>query len=481
MGNFNLYSVNWQDGMLITQQHLKDQERYFEELVRWSTLDLRDRYGLVRKSDSEDVLSMSYLISGNKLHVEITKCQALTPDGHIIAINESNQNMITGDITVGDEPIPVFIGVNPTTKKQVGNPDAREDVPRIPYLVHEYTLALGEPPNLPEAMYVPVARFSVTGGEVTLDESYYPPCQTITAHDKLAEKARNYRNRLESLLALTSRAYLALAAGGAMASERTELQTAFRDTVYNFGYHLAGTLDEFLVTRNAMHPLQLVTFFKKLFRVFSILLNFHPGLKDYLNEKYFTREANSNVGSFLSAIDNFLLSDYDHRNITEHIRFIDELYQVVHGLFAFMTQVEKDQLGHQAVATETVTYQGKTYRMVEYSGYKVEESGGLCYLMVSIPTSQPISDMVILLNKELFTVAEWNSMQVRLGLNEARGLGETDPVNVDTVTFGNKVAMRAQDMVKSSSVNQVNLIFRGMPDTSKFEGLGKSDLIVYTI
>ena len=49
MSDLNLYSVNWQDGMLITQQHLKDQEKYCEEMVRWYALGAGDRYGLIKK------------------------------------------------------------------------------------------------------------------------------------------------------------------------------------------------------------------------------------------------------------------------------------------------------------------------------------------------------------------------------------------------------------------------------------------------
>ena len=72
-------------------------------------------------------------------------------------------------------------------------------------------------------------------------------------------------------------------------------------------------------------------------------------------------------------------------------------------------------------------------------------------------------------------------MQVRLGLNEARGLGETDPVDIDGTTFGNKVALHPQDMLQSQAVNQITLIFRGAGDSDKFSGLGKSDLIIYTL
>jgi len=79
----------------------------------------------------------------------------------------------------------------------------------------------------------------------------------------------------------------------------------------------------------------------------------------------------------------------------------------------------------------------------------------------------------------MFTDAEWRSMQVRLGINEARGLGETDPIDVDINTFNNKVALHPRDMLKSSSVKQVTLIFRGTGDPQKLSGMGKTDLIIY--
>ncbi|MCD6380431.1 hypothetical protein J7M07_08325, partial [bacterium] len=84
-------------------------------------------------------------------------------------------------------------------------------------------------------------------------------------------------------------------------------------------------------------------------------------------------------------------------------------------------------------------------------------------------------------NKSLFSDDEWRSMQVRLGLNEARGLGETDPVDIDINTYRNKVAFHPLDMLKSSSVEQVTLIFRGVSDAQKLNGLGKSDLAMYIL
>lgn len=480
MGDLNLNSVNWQDGMLITQQHLRDQEKYFEELARWYSVPIGDRYGLVRKAaDGREALSLNLAVSGDHLQVDVNRCQAITPDGSVIQIDDSNQNQVQGQTNLTGSSVGVYLGIDPVAKKQVGDPDPNEEIPRVPFLANSYTLHLGAAPNLPVGSFVQVADLTVNGNDVTHTSNYYPACVTLYSHDALNSRAGDYFNRLENLLSLCSRAYMAVVAGGLLAGERSELKAAFKDTVFQFGYHLSASLDDFITGPNSGHPILLINFFKKLFRVFATLMNYQPGLKDLLNEKFFTRELNSDVGRFLSSVDNFLLSRYDHRDVGGRLKLIDDILGTVLGVIGFLAQVKEHELEEQAVATDTVTYGGKTYRVVEYSGYRAEDSAGLVYLLIDIPTPGPIADMVILLAKDMFSIGEWNSMQVRLGLNEARGLGETDPVDIDTTTFGNKVALRAQDMVKASAVNRVNLIFRGASDVSKFDKLGKSDLIVY--
>ncbi|HHI02070.1 MAG TPA: hypothetical protein ENL22_00945 [candidate division Zixibacteria bacterium] len=85
MSNLNLYSVNWQDGMLITQRHLMDQEKYFEELVRWHALNTGYGYGLISKSfTGKATLNLNLTVNGDRLRVEVSRCQALTPGGHYI-------------------------------------------------------------------------------------------------------------------------------------------------------------------------------------------------------------------------------------------------------------------------------------------------------------------------------------------------------------------------------------------------------------
>ena len=219
MSDLNLYSVNWQDGMLITQQHLKDQEKYCEEMVRWYALGAGDRYGLIKKSYSgEPALSLNIVRSGRRLTIDVDRCQALTPDGHYVEINESSYGKLKTSVEIPDGVIGVYMAVDPGAKGQVGEPDPNEEVPRIPYLTSSYSLHVGDRPDLPEGNFVQVAQLEISGGDVVHSDGYYPPCVTLYADERLNQRVNDFRNRLEKLIVLSSQAYSAISADAARAS-----------------------------------------------------------------------------------------------------------------------------------------------------------------------------------------------------------------------------------------------------------------------
>jgi hypothetical protein len=337
-----------------------------------------------------------------------------------------------------------------------------------------------EPPNLPEVGYLQIAVLAVSGSEVAHAQDYYPPCVSINADERLSAKAVDYRNRMENLLKLSSRAYMAASSSKGLEGASTRLQNEFKETMYYMVYHIASNLDDFVVGRNAGHPIGMIIHLKKLFRVVSSLLNIRPGLKDYLNEKFFNRE-NTDARTYLSSVDAFLMSEYNHRDIAGQIRMLDDILGPLGDMMAFLAQTSPDQLLDQEEASETKPYRGKTYKISELGDSNLEQVGELSYLVMNLTQPGPVSDAVFIINKSLFSDDEWRSMQVRLGLNDARGLGETDPVDIDINTYRNKVALHPLDMLKSSSVEQVALIFRGVSDAQKLNALGKSDLAMYIL
>ena len=482
MSNMKLHSVNWQDGMLISQRHLKEQEAFLEDLARWYAQTPGDRFGLLRKpGDPEQSLVLEASGGGGRLKVRVKRCCALTAGGHYIEINEAAQNAVSTELNSPDDVVPVFISVSSTAKIEVGEPDPSEAVPRMPYLAARYQLHLGEPPATADTEFIQVAELNVAGSEITQVEDFYPPCLTLVADQRLHQKATDLRNRLENLLSLSSRAYAAITTAGALSDESSSVQIAFRDTMYQMAIQLSSILDQLVVGRNSEHPLHLVGLFKRLFRVFTTTLNLHPGLKDYLNGHFFTKQMNTEVGQFMASVEAFLMSDYNHRDIRSHINVIAETMSTLRGIFGFLAQLKKEQLGPQAIATDSLTYRGKTYKAAEPTAHRVEEMGELCYLAMDFAAPIAVKDMVSLIAKDMFTIPEWNNMQVRVGLNEARGLGETDPVDVDSTTYGDKVALHPEDMLTSPAVTQITLIFRGARDTSKLKVMTRNDLVLYHV
>jgi hypothetical protein len=481
MSDFNLYSVNWQDGMLLSQQHLRDQERFLEELARWYGIPRGDAYGLVRAgSGAQPALAMSATVTGDRLRVEITRCQAITPDGYVISVNEASGQRLIGSGPAASGDVPVYISVAPEQKAETGDPDPSEDVPRLPYRNYRYTVHVGEEPGVPFGQRLPVAKLTVSGTEASHHVQYLPPCVTVYADERLHQRTASLRNRLETLLTISNRAYTTLIAGGAgVPADAGGLKGDLTRMIYQFVSYLSSTLDDFLDGRNAGHPIKVITYHKKLFRVFQTLLNLRPGIRDYMHEKYFVKQQGSDISQFVAAIDGFLMADYKHEELGRHFAEIESITDHIKGILGYMAQVKDDQLGPQAVATESLTYSSRTYKIVPYGGTRCEKVGDLTYLEVSLDGHRAMKDAVILLAKGLFSSTEWSNMHVRLGLNEARGLGETDPVEIDTTTYGDKVALHPVDMLQSQSVAKITLIFRGGRDASVFANLGKMDLFIY--
>jgi hypothetical protein len=432
MNNLRLYAVNWQDGMLLTQRHFQDQERFLAELARWYAMPSGDGYGLVRKGHgAPPALSVNLAVTGDRLTIELIRCQAVTPNGYFVEIDSSRAEPVQTAVPAPSGDVPVYLCVTPDKSVPTGSADPGEDLPRLPYLLAGYALHVGERPIASEGEVLQIAQLEVRGNEVRLAADYYPPCVNTYADERLHQKVTDLRNRLESLMSIGSRAYGAVKAG-----EKTELQAALYNVIHDFVSHLAATLDDFVVGPNAGHPHDTFRFFRKLFRTFYTLLGLHPGVKDFVHEKYFVKQAGMDISQFISMIDNYLLAEYNHEHIGGHVLALEHILEHIKGLLSHLAQVKSEQLGPQAVATDSLAYLGRTYMVSPYAGTRVEQVGELIYLEIKLAKPRPMRDAVILLAKSLFSVQDWPNMHVRLGLNEARGLGEPDPVAGDAPPYG---------------------------------------------
>lgn len=475
MSEFRLLSVNWQDGMLVSRNHLADQERYFEELARWYAKPIGDNFGLVPHHD-RPALKYYAALRGSTVRVEVSECHAITSDGGIIEIDPARESVAVGEAEAASDALPVYLALAADAKQHVGQADPGEPVPRLPYCTWAYSVHIGSPPAQAEAKYLQIAQLEVTTEGVTDSPYYFPPCVTVAADERLAAKVRELRDRLDSLMTAISRIAAGLAPSSAMGTG-ADLVSSLKQLVSQLGLHAASMFDSMVLGRNAVHPLTIVNQYKGLFRVLSTLLAYMPSVRDFLTDRFFQKQLKTEYRTFAMSVDSFLMTEYNHLNLGRHFEEIDQLLGVTQKLIAFLAQGD---IAPEPVASDTISYKGMTFAAAEHKECVREEWNDFAILSLDLPSPVTVSDCIILMEKDLLDQAQWNAINVRIGFGDAT-LGETNPMVVDATTFGSKVALRAQDMIKVDSARKVGLWFRGLKDSRQLSGLKESEIKLYTV
>ncbi len=475
MSEFRLLSVNWQDGMLVSRGHLADQERYFEELARWYANPIGDNFGLVPHTDSA-ALKYHATLRGSVVRVEVSQCRAITGDGNIIEINPVDAAVVAGEEQAAPGTIPVYLALASDTREQVGQADPNEPVPRLPYSTRSYSVHIGTPPVLSETRYLQIAQLELGPDGLTNSAWFFPPCVTVAADERLQNTVRQLRDRLDSLMTAITRVASGLGPSSTLGTG-ADLISSLKHLVSQLGLYSAYTFDSLLIGHNAPHPLTVVNQFKGLFRVLTTLLAYSPAVKDFLTDRFFQKQLRMEYRTFARAVDAFLLADYNHLDLGRHFEEADNLLNTTQQLIAFLAQGE---IAPEPAASDTVSYKGMTFSAASHTECLREDWNDFAIITLNLPAKVGVSDCVILMEKDLMDAAQWSAINVRIGFGDV-SLGETNPMTIDTTTFGSKVALRAQDMIRVDSAQKAGLWFRGLKDTNKLNDLSESDIKLYIV
>lgn len=469
MDDFKLQSINWRDGMLLTMEHFRKQQQYFEELLRWHAVGTGDNYGLVRKHKDRAPLQLDSKISGGRLKVEVWGCQAVLPGGAFVEFNGSMSGgeVLKSEIEFDEDPVPVYICLVQDRKKQVGDPDPREEIPRIPYEIPEYSIVLGEAPNLPASMYVQAALLKVDGSGVSMADGYFPPCISVDADERLHGKIKEYRKQLEGLLRSSIEAALTN-------SGPDRLQRAYREMSGFLVHQLSSGLDDFAVGAHTHHPRRYVVMIKGLLRTVSSMLKAQNELKDSINDEFFAKKGGTNLDIFLSTIDKYLDSSYDHEDIAGQTRVIDEILRTLGEMIESIAGSEARE-----EIPNILSYQGKTYTKQVFSGITVDEVGEWTNVVIDMEEPFDMKGVVVLIKRALFTDNQWLHMESYMGMNEVRDPGNSYTTKRDLNTRAKEIVLWSEDQFFQETVNRITLILRGISDTRQLEDLGSRDVIIY--
>ena len=197
-------AVNWVDGMKLSEHHFNLMQDHVYDLHRdaLSHVVTPLRYGLLPPTfDWSKSLDFSIRIDQGKIiQIQVIQCRAITSSGMRIEIlrNGAESLYAAGDILQAEFPAPddvsetfysVVIGVNPYARKPIGEPDPEESPARIPYAIPQYKIELIPGKQISQwkgsSHFIEIARLLVDQKEITLDNSFIPPCFSVQNHPDL--------------------------------------------------------------------------------------------------------------------------------------------------------------------------------------------------------------------------------------------------------------------------------------------------------
>jgi hypothetical protein len=381
---------------------------------------------------------------------------------------------ITTDVdTEAERKIPLFVYVDSERKKEVGDPRNNEDPPRLPFNTFLYGLQLESPPAIQEGFWFQIAELEIKGNHVTLSNDYIPPCLNVSSSVNLVNITQDFRNTLERLLLLTTQTFNGFSSARGLEdfADGAPLRQAFIAISQNLSIFLSSTLDEQSQTK-PHHPSELILYYKKLFRLFQSLFELYPPVKSFLK-----RSPKSEMEDlFFTSISAFLKSDYNHEDLRSQITPIQKILQMMEEILIYIAELSPERL---MIHSGVLEYRGKSYKQMDFEACKFSPDGDLQYLSIEGIKSGTIQDILILVRSELFSRDEYQYLDVRIGVNEANTLGQSDPGEVDSATVPDRIVFSFIDRMRASDIYKLNVIFRGPINYSRLNQITRSDIQVY--
>lgn len=212
--DLKLSSVNWEHGMLLTPDHFRRQEQYFDSLVLWALRYTTSAYGLVgggpRLPEAERGAArldpiVSLIEDEASLEIAVTQCRGLSPAGCVIEITPAYPVRRTFQKTEleGVTETPVYLIYEPHKKVEADGERDEFNPQMMTARYPAYRLSLQAPAD--QAGYAVVCaqlrrqRYA-TGFEKNPD--FIPACTSMTAHSGLAAA---YRKIMEEVTFLAER------------------------------------------------------------------------------------------------------------------------------------------------------------------------------------------------------------------------------------------------------------------------------------
>jgi hypothetical protein len=469
-----LFSVNWEDGMLIGASHFIDQEAYFENLNRWGLEHGTHLFGLAGPTPGlSSTLEIKLEHDGQNWVVVLSRCYALTASGKIINIDSRADNSIkTAPITAwAQETAPVYVQALPT-KHGVGQPTGQSEPSRFPYRATDYKLTIGNLRDADPADCLKLAEIKLSDGRPVMSSEYIPPSMVLGSYPLLAENC----HRLAGLLILAQQTsvmgFQAFCAAEQDVPGKYGIEHKwFREMLSSLAIQLGGMKGAHPSPLIPMAPYRLIDFYRQVFGFYEAMLDTYRESTLMLKKKFGDNEI---FVRFTSGIKE--IGEYNHYElgpqVSKLLRMMNDFIEVLHLISSLA--------GAMPQAGLIMNYRNREYRLQRVGAIHSQVERDSVTVKIEGLPSLVSRDVLVGLSRELFSGVDYRYIMVKIGLNENSVPGRMDPVYVDSDASSGNLLLKPMDDLACQAINSINLNFRGNFNPQELSKISVEMINVYT-
>lgn len=350
-------AVNWADGMKVNKEHFINTENFtIDQLRDVASLTVnRWNFGMLPPLTGSGALTSDYAVNKtttNQLQITINHCQAITPGGvRISIVNESLKEFIRLSDVLEDaaeqgleaettELFYVVLVVSLFEKMASGNPDPEEIPIRQPYTQPKYTVQIMNAGSLNKdemgAYHLIIGRIRKTGTEFFKDESFIPPCSSVSSNDKLLGNYRQINHYLSDIQNIS-----------AQIIQKINYKNQKSPVALNIKHACQVVLDycaaHYFSLRNILHqqpPIYLVDTLSRLANgLHSYIISLPENEKEEMLN-YFFEWSDITPVLFSNKLSEVIEINYDHYNTGEYFRTIEDMLRSVLAIWRKLNTLE---------------------------------------------------------------------------------------------------------------------------------------------
>jgi hypothetical protein len=485
--DFNIWGVNWIDGMLVTSVHLNQQESFALNLSRWAASNLAGGYGIVKPATVRtEPLEIELRRDGNWLYVSVLRCAALLPNGTPIQINEDFTKFRAVELKIDltketRERLPIFLYASISDKTMFGDPLPGEQLSRLPFQVPRVILSVGPSDSLGASCGFPIAELLRAGNDLIVNPNFVPPSLTTTCGKSISARMERLRKIIDEIQRIGLAAIAEVRAktkSRPSASEEETIRGVFlqAETLLHYvNYSYNHLFDQFAgITSRA-----LITYFTNLVGGFQQDFLIYPELREYVRNAQFTVDGDAiGGGTILPELRDYQTREYGFDQLTP---FFDDTERILKFVAAILGFYASGAAGRSADSLEK---DGFRFLLQHHGAVKYALRNHRHHIIIDGVDPRGTEDVIVRLDKKVLPMQYAGNVIIYLGANEVDDIAAASVARkpVDDVTNPDYWLIQPNEYfpLKSSRLDRLNIIIDGEVDRAALEAVKMNHVAIFS-